>query len=1080
MADANIPQVLADWFRRRRRALPWRQARRDPYGTWVAETMLQQTRGEAVVPYYQRFLAAFPDVAALGVAEEEEVLRLWAGLGYYRRARFLHRAARQLVAAGAPLPSDAAGWRALPGVGEYTAAAIASLAFDEPVPVVDGNVKRVAARMLALELAADDPALHRAARDWGEQLMAALPAAVLPGELNEALMELGATCCTPRRPDCAACPLAADCRGRARAEDYPAPRRPVEWKDVELQLLLAGRGDRWLLRRRSEGWNPGLWEPPSVAGELAPDEAWAAVGLAGVASREIGVVRHAITRHRIRARVLLAVDAAPSAAVDALLPAAGAPLPAAELRDPEAVPLTALARKALRLVAKAALTAGTLLATMAAPLVAATAPVAVQEEHMPRPVAHVPTVREAPRIDGLLDEEVWLQAGRIDDFTQVRPIEGGPAEPRTEVLLMRDDTHLYLAFICWEPEVGKMVLQNMSRDASLQDEDHVAFSLDTFRDRRNGYYFEVSAAGARGDALIGDSGKRFNKPWDGFWKARTRVLEDRWIAEVAIPFATLAFGEQEIWGANFRRTRGADRSVYHWATPRREIYVSNIKYAGDLTGFRGIPAALGVELKPFFKLRATDQRLVGDSDLLGSGGGELSWRITPQLSASLTIDTDFAETEVDERKVNLDRFPLFFPEKRDFFLEDATLFQFGEQSGFGGGSSTLLPFFSRRIGLLDGVEVPIDYGLRVAGRVGPWDLGVLGVHVGEAPGGLAPEDDLLVFRPSYQVTEDLAVGALLTSGDPAGPSENTVAGGDLRWATDEGLPGTLSMNAFAVWADDEASGGEGLAGGVQGDLRTGDWTVRGKVLGSQPDFRPALGFVRRTGEILYSGGLEYDPYLNSGEVRRLGFSLTPSMWTDLDGRTTTHSVALGLFELEWHDGDRVNLDLTVRGDNPEADFAVADAVVIPAGKYNWADLKTSYSWSSTRPLSGRVELKGGSWYDGDLYSADARLTWRPSPHLRSELEYQEDHGSVPGGDFVVRLERARLDYAFTTDLGWENLLQADNQSDSLGLQSRLHWILEDGRELFVVLGSNWVELDDGSLVGESQDFIVKLVYAVRF
>lgn len=1067
MPAANFPAELLAWFDARRRILPWRDGTRDPYRTWVSEVMLQQTRVEAVVPYYERFLAAFPTVEALAGAGEEEVLKQWAGLGYYRRARMLHRAAG-LVAESGQFPQDSAGWRELPGVGEYTAAAIASLAHAEPVPVVDGNVKRVAARVLGLELAADDPALHRSARAWGGELMAALPVDAEPGALNEALMELGATCCTPRAPQCDSCPVSAVCKARtsaAGAEAFPAPRRAVVWKEVELKLLLARRDDRWLLRRRSEGWNPGLWEPPSIDASVEPSAAWADWGYSATGFTAVGQCKHTITRHRIRAEVLLAD--APDAPADAW-------------QDPESLPLTALAKKAMRVVTRAV----TSLVLLAATAVAQEPEPDSQPESgdvgYRRPSASVPWVDTAPRLDGLLNEDVWNQATRLDGFVQVRPIEGGPGEPGTEVLLMRTDTHLYLGFICWEPEPSKIVLQSRKRDARLDAEDQVGFALDTFHDRKNSYFFQVSAAGSRGDALIGENGKRFNKPWDGFWRAQTRVLGDRWIAEIEIPFATLSFGQQEAWGANFRRNRGVDRSTHQWASPRREVFIGNIREGGTLHGFGGIESGLGVEVKPYLKTRWSNDRFANESDLLGTGGGEVNWRITPQMTASLTVNTDFAETEVDERRVNLGRFPLFFPEKRDFFLEDSTLFQFGETTGFGGGSSNLVPFFSRRIGLLEGVEVPIDYGLRLAGRAGPMELGALGVHTGAADGGIAPEDDIFVLRPSVDVGNDVSVGALFTSGDPAASTDNTVAGGDVRWVTTDGLPGTLTVNAFALWSDDEGLDAEGLGGGLQADLRTGDWTVRTKFIATQDDFRPALGFIRRPGEMLYSGSLGWEPYLNGGTVRRLGFDFRPTLWTDLNGQRTSSDLRFGLIEVEFEGGDEWDLNLVIENDQPGEEFEVADGVTVSAGDYDWAKWSTSYEFASTRVWAGEIRLSGGNWYDGDLYSVDGSLDYRPSPLVRMRLEYQEDRGSLPGGDFVVRLERARLNYDFTTQWSWENLIQADNQSNSLGLQSRLRWLIEDGRELFVVFGSSWLELDDGSVVPEQQDLTVKLVYTTRF
>jgi A/G-specific adenine glycosylase len=316
--SATFARRLLDWFAARRRELPWR-ADTEPYRVWVSEIMLQQTRVEAVVPFYERWMARFPDVAALAAADEQEVLRHWAGLGYYRRARMLHAAARELVAAGGGLPRDRAGWRALPGVGDYTSAAIASIALGERAAVVDGNVKRVAARWRALELAADDRRLHRAAEEWGEGLLAH---AAVPGDLNQALMELGATVCTPRAPRCEECPVAAGCAATDPLA-HPLPPKPKAWKEVELHFVVAAHGPLRLLEQKSGGWTPGLWEPPA----RADDDARELVPL--------GSARHVITRHRITAH---------AHRWDGWDGAGGV--------RPSSVPLSGLGRKLLRLLAE--------------------------------------------------------------------------------------------------------------------------------------------------------------------------------------------------------------------------------------------------------------------------------------------------------------------------------------------------------------------------------------------------------------------------------------------------------------------------------------------------------------------------------------------------------------------------------------------------------------------------------------------------------------------------------------------------------------------------------------------------------
>lgn len=693
------------------------------------------------------------------------------------------------------------------------------------------------------------------------------------------------------------------------------------------------------------------------------------------------------------------------------------------------------------------------------------------------PSGRVPTIHEAMRVDAQLDEPAWDHALRLDDFTEVRPNEGAPGDPATTILMMRSETHVYLGIICMEPTPDAMVLQNMSRDAFLNDDDRVEFVFDTFHDQRSAYWFQISAAGSRGDALLGDNGRRFNKPWNGFWDGKARILEDRWVAEIAIPFSTMAFGEGDTWGANFNRFRGSTRTAYRWASPRRELFLGNVSAAGDLHGFAGARHGTGLEFRPFFKAKSLNPSGGAPSHLLGDVGGELSWRFTPQLTGALTWNTDFAETEVDDRRVNLTRFPLFFPEKRDFFLQDSTLFQFGEGRR---GSNNLVPYFSRRIGLFKGNEVPLDVGLRVAGRAGPWDLGVLGVHTGESANAGVPDGDLFVFRPSYHVNKSLSVGALITSGNPTKDLDNTVLGTDLRWSSADVLPGLARINTYLLYTDDEAIGRDGLAFGSEFDLQTRDWDYSFGLMATQNDFAPRLGFVRRAGQRRTDASVFWNPRPSEGPVRRYSFGVAPEVWTDLAGDTISSRIRLGLLEVEWDNGDAFRFNSFLRTDRPSVDFTVADGAVIRAGEYSWTEHQLRFGTSDARALSGTGQVSFGNWYDGDLLSFSATMTYRPDSHLNLNLLYQEDRGSLTGGDFTARLERASFDYAFNPNVSLQTLVQADNISDSLGLQARFHWIVKDGREFFVVVDSGWQEITSGAIVPTSADVTAKVVYAIRF
>ena len=1042
--------ALVSWFRTRKRSLPWRN-QTGAWGTWVSEIMLQQTRVEAVIPYWTRFMERFPTPESFAAADEEEVLRYWAGLGYYRRARMLHQAAQMVVKEGGDLPVTATAWQRLPGVGGYASAAIASLVHGEAIAVVDGNVKRVAARQLSLEHLAGSVALHRAAEEWAQQWMDQRGAASA-GELNEALMEWGATICTPRNPRCDECPAAASCTAK-KPTDFPRPGPKKKWTDLAIILGVAGNADACLLVQRHEGWNTGMFEPPSLTlPDKVSQEPMSAVKTWqsnqpkwGPLGKWLGTVRHTITHHRIQAHVHRLESP-----------------PDNSLVNPETVPLTGLARKALRLLI---------------PVFALTLPIHAQEK-----VATAVMVTTAPVIDGQLDEVVWQEAEVITDFTEVTPNEGDPAHPVTEVRILRTNTHLYFGFTCHEPDPPSMVLQQMKRDAFLREDDRVEIVLDTFHDGKNAYFFQVSALGSRGDALVGANGKSFNKQWDAFWKAKVKINEDSWTVEIAIPFQTLSSGDSGTWGLNLERYRGSNRTKWRWSEPLRRFYVMTPSLAGNLNGMGNVNQGLGLEVRPYVKAKRLDAQ-GEESSFEAAIGGEFDWWFTPQLKASLTFNTDFAETEIDDRKVNLTQYSLFYPEKRNFFLEDSTRFAFGASGGWRGGGS-VIPYYSRAIGLSDGDEVPIQRGFRLTGRVGDLDLGLLTVQTGladaDAEGTPETDGEFIVFRPNFNLNDQTSVGALLTFGNPDSYEKNLVTGFDWRHSNTDWFPGMFSWNSWIVRSDDEESGDIGGAAGARAGLRLSDWQISTSAVAAMGRFHPGLGYVRRAGQGQWRGSIRWEPRPNSGDVRKFTFDVNPTIWLDSNWRVMSHSLRLGLFEIEWHDGTQFEFQAEIAGDRVTSPVFTPGGVAVAQGWHDWAGAQISWETPLAAEFAWETRLGSGSWYDGIATHASVELSWRPDVQFRGALDYTEIQANLEAGSFASRQLTLNADWYFSPEWNWQNLIQYDNQSDNLGLQSRMHWMQEDGREMFLVINTGWQEEVGSVWSPTSSDFAVKLVYALRF
>jgi Domain of unknown function (DUF5916) len=418
------------------------------------------------------------------------------------------------------------------------------------------------------------------------------------------------------------------------------------------------------------------------------------------------------------------------------------------------------------------------------------------------------SVRAAPkigeiRIDGVLDEPAWSAAGVIPGLVQQAPRPGEPTPYRTEVRILADPGAIYVGITCADPEPGRIV-HTLQRDGDMTGDDSVALVFDTFNDRR-AYMFRVNAAGARSDGLVSGPGETSND-WDGIWEAKVRRVPDGWTAEIRIPAATLRFVPGAArWGFNVERFVPRRRMTLRWSGTTLDSQLDDLSRAGVLEGVSEIRQGLGLSIAPYALLNRTDDRMAGRKFLEGQWGGDVRYGLTPQLEGILTVNPDFAETEVDTRQINLTRFPLFFPEKRAFFLEGSNLFQFGL-----GLSDGFIPFYSRRVGLFREELVPLDGGVKILGQAGRWGIAALDVETGFRTS--LPRTNLAAGRVTYDVDDHLRVGTIATNGDPSGARSNTLAGLDAIWRTSQ-FQGDKNL-FVGLW-------GALSAGGVRGGQRGG-------------------------------------------------------------------------------------------------------------------------------------------------------------------------------------------------------------------------------------------------------------------
>lgn len=687
--------------------------------------------------------------------------------------------------------------------------------------------------------------------------------------------------------------------------------------------------------------------------------------------------------------------------------------------------------------------------------------------------AHAVRVEHAPVIDGRLDDPAWAQARPIGELFQINPDQGVPPSETSEVRIVYDDRAIYFGLRLFDREPERIIVKTMERDGLLRDEDYVMLVLDTHLDRRNAYFFQLGAAGSMGDALVTNNGADFNKPWDGIWEGRARIDEHGWTAEIAIPFHTLSFREGlDTWGFNLERVFARRNESSRWASPSREHSLFNLYMAGDLVGIEGLHAGLGLDVQPFFVGTWSNDRGIDDSSLQGQPGLDAFYRLTPQLTAALTINTDFAETEVDARRVNLTRFPLFFPEQRDFFLQDAGVFRFADLG------NDLIPFFSRRIGLApDGSEVPIETGLKLTGRAGPYNLGVLDVLTDTS--GELERQNLFVTRVARNVGTQSTFGGILTHGDPRGGEGTATLGLDYNYRTTHFLG---DRNLRSSWwllgttGDEPERRGLAYGGSLRYPNDVWNWSLSAKEIGE--DFAPALGFVPRSGIRDYRAEVGFQPRVDE-HIRNLDFLVASNLVTDTDDELETLESRVRPFGLRFQSGDRVYVELDHTREVLLEPFEIAPGVTIPDEDYDFARYRVVLETAGKRELSGTFSFTGGDFFDGRREDYSAALAFSPGPRLGTEAQYSHNDVALPGGAFSVNVARLRTTFTFTPDVAWSTTLQWDDRSERLGLFSRLRWIFRPGSELYVVFNES-VDASTSSWRSEFEQLAFKLVYTLRF
>jgi hypothetical protein len=710
----------------------------------------------------------------------------------------------------------------------------------------------------------------------------------------------------------------------------------------------------------------------------------------------------------------------------------------------------------------------------------------------PAGTVSVPYAAERPRIDGRLGDAAWRAAADLGPLTQREPREGAQPSEATRVLLLLDDEALYVAVRCDDSRAAAIVRTQMTRDADLAQDDSIEIVVDTFQDRRNGYYFQANALGAQADGLISNNNEP-NKEWDGIWLAAAETTASGWTVEIAIPFKTLNFDPaRDAWGFNLQRTIRRTQETIRWRAARQNMRLAQLSEAGVIEGLAGRKQGVGLDVRPFLSAgilrEGAGRPIKGDPD----AGLDVLHNLTPSLTATLTVNTDFAETEVDARQINLTRFSLFFPEKRTFFLQNAGIFTTagqGQRADQARGQD-IVPFFSRRIGLTpDNAPLPILAGGKLTGRVGAWNVGVLDVHTRDldtAESAPIEGRNFFAARAARDFGRQSMVGVLVTHGNPSGDGQRPMAGVDARLARSD-LFGSRNLVVegalFRSFAPARVPGARPRSDQWAGTLRI-DYpndplgiNLTFKDIGSE--FRPGLGFVPRRGIRKGNYNIDYFQRPRRWGIRHQHWELLTETIHDRDGRLLNWRIFTAPINLRLESGEHIEWNYMPEHEFLDAPFEIRTGVVVPPGGYTMHRYRAEVNTATKRRVIGDVSVRYGEFYGGSRVESSVGLRYRPSVHVALQIGLDRNDVSLPQGDFRTMIWRARADVGVTPALTINNFLQYDTDSRIAGLNSRLRWILRPGNDLFFVV--NLGRLNEEDRWSPAYERITsKVQYTLRF
>ncbi len=706
---------------------------------------------------------------------------------------------------------------------------------------------------------------------------------------------------------------------------------------------------------------------------------------------------------------------------------------------------------------------------------AVASPLAAQESTAASDVIAV-FVDQRPVVDGVLDEAVWGDAHRIEAFTQQEPDEGALASERTEVLLLYDRNTLYFGVRAFDTSPAGIAATEMRRDSDrILSEDNFQIILDTFRDGRSGYMFVTNPLGAQLDqqvfnegegAVPGMSTPNINRDWDGVWHVAARQTQDGWTAEIAIPMVTLRFPEAEsqTWGMNLMRNIGRKNEQAFWAPIPRPYAIAKVSLAGTLTGMSSLGRGRDLRITPFVTggaSRVTDAGVV-DNSLQRDMGIDVKYGLSAGLNLDVTVNTDFAQAEVDDEQVNLTRFPLFFPEKRDFFLENAGQFKVGSATVFNRLAEL---FFSRRIGLSpSGDQVPIVAGARLTGKVGRNDISVLNVQTDNAFDRSG--ENFLVTRYSRHFLSRSRIGGLfINKRETDGDHFNRTFAVDMALVPND----ALTVTGFIAKTETPGITDGETASYLNATWLDQAWRIYGEFADFGDNFNPEVGFLPRRGIRLSKLHVERNPRPDRLGIRVLQPMVNLMYITDQQNRLVSrrwHTMVGTAFD----NGAFLNVVYNFNYERLDEPFVVQDGVAVAPGGYSFGDLQLWFNSNPSRNLYYRLNYSPQTFYDGTRTDMSVTLGARISKRLSAEGSYTRNDIQLAAAAFDVELASLRIDYALSPDMTLRTITQYNSSTDQWSTTARFRYTYRPGSDIYLVYDELRRDLDDPTGLGVLNEY----------